>query len=146
LLLRTIQDEAGMKDDSSIVKLPVFADVADDAWYTDYVLEAATLGLMQGANGKFRPGAAITRQEMMTVIARALGFDPASKLNDEVILASYRDEDELADWARKPAAYVIQAGLIKGTNGKLQPGKLATRAECAALLLRVLEYSGSSAK
>jgi len=143
MLLRTMQDDAGITEDRSIAPPPVFSDVAADAWYGEYVQEAAALGLMQGANGKFRPGTAITRQEMMTVIARALGFDPASKLNEEIILAAYRDEDELSDWARKPAAYLIQAGLINGANGKLQPSKLATRAESAALLLRVLEYGSS---
>lgn len=63
----------GTKDSVSRPNL-TFKDVANDAWYASYVAKAAELGLVEGSEGLFRPKDAITREELIVMIVRALGL------------------------------------------------------------------------
>ncbi len=55
-----------------------FADVAADSWYAGYVGKAAAKGIVEGISAdRFAPEAAISRQEMAIMLARALGLQAA---------------------------------------------------------------------
>lgn len=56
-----------------------FADVVKDGWYVDHISGAVSLELMQGdAEGTFRPNDNISRNEVVTVLMRILGYDDAA--------------------------------------------------------------------
>ena len=48
----------------------------------------------------------------------------------------FSDADKVAKWAREPLAQMLQAGIISGSNGKLNPQGEATRAQMATMLMR----------
>lgn len=55
----------------------VFTDVAEKAWYAEYVKDAARYGLVTGyTDGTFRPEATVARSEAVTMINRLLGRTP----------------------------------------------------------------------
>ena len=110
-----------------------FTDVASDAWYADYVAQAAHMGVMNGSNGKFNPAANITRQEVFTVLARALKLADGSAED----LAVFSDGDKVASWAVPTVSALVKAGYVSGSNGALNPAANITRAEFAQVMYNI---------
>ena len=110
-----------------------FTDVASDAWYVDYVAQAAHMGVMNGSNGKFNPAANITRQEVFTVLARALKLADGSAED----LAAFSDADKVSSWAVPTVSALVKAGYVSGSNGALNPTANITRAEFAQVMYNI---------
>lgn len=119
-----------------------FADVADGAYYAEAVGIARKLGIADGMEGnRFLPEAAISRQDIFTLAARAMTL--AGKLNkpavpSEAALARFSDSASLALYARESAALLAEAGIIQGDANGLRPQDSMTRAEAAVLLYQIL--------
>ncbi|ANF97050.1 S-layer homology domain-containing protein [Paenibacillus bovis] len=113
-------------------------DIDSSAWYRNSVHAAAQAGLIQGdANGRFRPNATITRQEMAVMLERALNYTGAPSAS--VSGSRPADTDRAAAWARPAIARLSASGLLNGdARGQFQPGKNLTRAESAVILQRLL--------
>lgn len=110
-------------------KIPVWSHAA--------VATAVQQGLIRGfEDGTFRPRNSITRAEMIVMISRALQL-PAAASDKE----AFADEAKIPLWARGSAEAARQAGIASGLQGnQFVPGKLASRAEAAVLLLRMNNY------
>lgn len=66
----------------------VFSDVAEDAWYHDYVVGSIQYGWINGySDGTFRPENTITRAEVTTIVNRMLG-----RSADRTFIAEHADE------------------------------------------------------
>lgn len=66
----------------------VFSDVAEDAWYYDYVVGSIQYGWINGyPDGTFRPENTITRAEVTTIVNRMLG-----RSADRTFIAEHADE------------------------------------------------------
>lgn len=119
-----------------------FTDIPSDAWYADAVGAAYESGLITGyANGTFHPDAPITREQMAAMISRTLKFAGQSPVAHASALKRYSDRSELSSWAREPAERLLEAGILHGTSeAALSPKELATRAQSAVLVKRMLEY------
>ena len=111
-----------------------FIDVSPDAWYADAVGWAAEEGIVQGYLGYFRPDAPISRQDLVTILyryAKAAGYPIAEPAD----FSSFRDADDVADYAREPMGWAIAVGLINGMgDGTLAPRGTATRAQAAKIM------------
>jgi hypothetical protein len=115
-----------------------FEDVSKDAWYADYIQTAYENNLIQGrVEGKiFDPNGKITRQELMTIIGRALG-----EKADITAIAGYRDAGEIAEYARDYVALLIQKGLVNGyPDTTIKPGAGITRAEAVKIIYGFYNY------
>ncbi|RRJ64739.1 hypothetical protein EHV15_18765 [Paenibacillus oralis] len=120
-----------------------FNDVpAGGAWYAGTVEAAVAAGLINGyPDGSFKPNAPITREQMAVMIARAADF--AGKLPEAhtLSLERFSDHSGIAGWAQDPVKQLLAAGIIEGANNNaFAPDELATRAQSAVLLKRMLEY------
>ncbi|WP_256992154.1 S-layer homology domain-containing protein [Paenibacillus sp. XY044] len=69
LIVRALKEEPSAV---SVGQLPYQDTASISAWARPYVKAAAALGLMEGANGKFRPKANMTREETAAVLDRVL--------------------------------------------------------------------------
>ena len=123
-----------------------FRDVSVDDEYNSAIKTAAAFNLINGfEDGTFRPNAPITREQAMTIIAKAMSItglkdklDPAASEQ----LARYADGGSVAAWAQDGVAYTIEAGIVNGREGgKLAPQAFITRAEAAAIIERLLKKS-----
>ena len=67
----------------------------------------------------------------MVILSRTLegGSEAADDLD-----ARFTDAGRVAKWAREPLAQMLQAGIISGSNGKLNPTGKVTRAQVAKML------------
>ena len=106
-----------------------FADVANEAWYTDAVLKACASGVLQGDGVNARPGDTITRQEAMVMLARVLELTGRSQG-----VSAFRDADQVADWAKDAVGAMAHAGYVQGSGGNIMPTAPITRAEVAVML------------
>lgn len=123
-----------------------FRDVYERDWYADVVKTASDFGLIGGyEDGTFRPQEQITRQEAMTLIARAMnltGLESQVPVNAVQQLSSFADAVEVADWAKEAAAASIHTGLVTGrSSNTIAPLQSITRAETATILRRLLQQS-----
>lgn len=117
-----------------------FMDVDPDRYYSDAVIWAGSQGIAQGdLNGNFQPEQPLNREQAMTFVWRAyaaLGRQATEmdELQAAEILAGFEDEGYISDFARLPAAVLIDSGVISGSGGMLSPAAWLTRAEMAKIL------------
>lgn len=121
----------------------VFSDVGSNAWYYDPVMKASSTGLVNGyGNGCFAPDVLITREEIASLSVRALKYMKMQlDTADSNVLSVFTDKSSISGWAAENEAIAVKTGIIQGMpGGLLAPGSMATRAESAVILKRLLDY------
>jgi hypothetical protein len=124
-----------------------FIDVMKKSWYYDAVSIAYEYGIISGyGNGKFGPDDKITREQAMTMIARAMKITGSKvELADgevDKLLTSFTDTNSAAEYAKASIASCVKAGIVSGRSGKLiAPKDNITRAEVAVIVQRLLRNS-----
>ena len=111
-----------------------FSDVPGGAWYTEYVLALAEMGVDTGESGEWRPDAHLTRLEMARWLTRL--FDHIAPAANPRGL--FRDVDR-EDWPVVEGLYRL--GVTEGcTTRPLRfcPDQSVTRAEMASFIIRSL--------
>lgn len=91
----------------------------------------------------FAPDRAITRQEMFTLLYNALKvikqLPETSEGNKPVrTLSDFTDEENIDTWAKEAISELVEAGIINGYAGRLNPLSKTTRAEMAQVLYNLL--------
>lgn len=124
----------------------IFPDVNETDWYAGFVKTTTDYGLISGyKDGTFRPHEQITRQEAMTLIARAMkvtGLDSQVPANAVQQLSSFADSVQVAEWAKEAVAASIHTGILTGRDSNtIAPLQSITRAETATILRRLLQQS-----
>ncbi len=119
-----------------------FADVADDAYFTQAIYTLRALGIINGTgNNLFQPYGAITRQDAMLMVQRTLQVAGWSA-NDASsgYLSPYADRYEVSPYAQGSMAYAVQMGLLPTDGVRLSPLAPLTRVDMAQVLHRALTY------
>ena len=99
-------------------------------WYAKAQEWVTAKGISDGEN----PNAAITRQELVTMLYRLAGEPAVSG----TITAP--DAASVSTWATNAMTWAMNIGLVEGDeNGAVTPTATATRAQAAALIMRYLE-------
>jgi|GEM_PF-1827708 len=123
---------AQSESDTATEVTSAFNDVSATAWYARYVSVAKSQGWITGlADGSFQPSAAITRQDVAVLIARAFGLKPSDAA------PSFRDVQ--AAYAAEAVRALAEAGIMVGDSGNFRPQDVITREELAVVALRVYE-------
>jgi len=114
-----------------------FADADQDNF--DALEWAAQHGIMLGdGNGNFNADAAITREQMATMLWRLIALLEIELPANDV--AAFADQDAIADWAIHAVGAIQSAKIITGRpDGTFDPQATATRAEVATIFARLLE-------
>jgi len=139
LLVRTLRLKPDMAGAAS------FEDVPENAWYRGEVGAAVKAGLVTGYDAThFGPEDLVTREQMATMIARAMKFEKAASYPPaevvESTLRAFEDQLNIASWAREGSALMVKQGIIKGrTPTEFAPKGKATRAESTVMLKRLLD-------
>lgn len=104
------------------------------------VNKAFELGIVTGiGNNRFDPYAHTNREQVATMIFRAV-----KALQPEVLLLagtgeSFTDEKEISAWALEPVRFMSKSGLLKGSNGKMDPKGVTTREQAVLFAARAYE-------
>ena len=112
-----------------------FNDVDTNAWYAPYISSAIKSGYVQGQSAEyFGVGESIMRQDMATILYRALGSQ------GKATVLSFNDNDKIADYAYDAIAEFVGLGIINGyEDGTFNPRGTATRAEAAKVIWGVYQ-------
>lgn len=113
-----------------------FRDVDPDGAFADPISDVASAGIAEGfPDGRFRPGARITRGELASLLARTFALTGGDT-------GAFRDVDPDGPHAAAIAA-VAAAGITDGCgNGRFCPGAGVTRGQMAKFLLEAVDATG----
>lgn len=116
-----------------------FSDVPDSAWYAGAVNAMANMGFVSGSGGTFRPGQAITYQEMTSILSRVAAWVSMDGYNLDGLLLTPEEVEKYSDfapWAQAPARNLDELNALAGDLAPTDPG---TREIAAAMLCRLME-------
>lgn len=116
-----------------------FNDVEKGKYYYEAIGIAKELGIASGqGNDIFNPKEHITRQDMMTLTAKALKIANKLMVEDNSInLDKFDDISKVSPYALEGIAKLVKDGLIVGSDNKLMPTENTTRAEVAVLMYKI---------
>jgi hypothetical protein len=103
------------------------------------VLKAANLGLVTGAGGKFDPSAFLTREQMATILFRALKVINPSADFSTTGAGTFSDDKSISSWAKEGVYYCFKAGILKGINNRFAPREKSTREAAVITVVRAYE-------
>lgn len=116
-----------------------YKDVTKNAWYYNDVALAVQMGTYNGrSNVSMAPDAPITRQEAMTVVARALQLD--LERYGKADLSKFSDRGQISNWALPYVKAMVGADYIHGRTSGLSPQDSITRAEFAQIFYNILKH------
>lgn len=100
-------------------------------WYAKAQAWAMENGVSDGTDAM----GALTREQLATMLWRFAG-EPTSAYS----LSAYTDASSVSDYAETAMAWAVENGIITGmTDTTIEPQGTATRAQCAAMLMRFIE-------
>lgn len=112
-----------------------FSDVPSTNTYYKMIHTMAQEGIINGyPDGTFKPDTAINRQQVVSLLNRALDLKPirpAISFKDVMPSNGYYDDIQ--------AAY--RAGIVDGVGGNFNPGSSLTRAQMAKMLVNAFDLS-----
>jgi hypothetical protein len=124
--IEKVLDEKGMA-----LNQTSFTDTKDQA-----INAAYQLGIVNGkGNGKFDPNGSITRQEAAVMLSKTGNL---FVLEEDLPVASFADNEEVANWAKNSLGYVSIKGIMGGVgNNKFEPKGTYTRQQAYITILRL---------
>ncbi len=114
-----------------------YKDVSNSKWYYKDVALAVQMGTYVGrSSSAMAPDAPISRQEAMTVVARALELDYDEYAKTD--LSKFADEKNISSWALPYVRAMVGADYIHGRGKVLAPLNNITRAEFAQIFANII--------
>lgn len=122
-------------------------DVDGNAWYADTVSWAVARGVFKNIDGSFSPNRTITREEMAVATYEFLHKYCDGKFVLDSIYKGFTDDAAFSASANRDKVYIlVNNGIIAGkSDGSFDPQGSLTRAEAAAMAVRVADIVASEA-
>ena len=118
--------------------ISAYKDVSKNKWYYADIERAVQMGTYNGVSASsMQPDRAITRQEAIAVVARALQLD----LDDyaKTDLSKFADAKDVSAWALPYMKAMVGADYVHGRTQGLAPKNNITRAEFAQLYFNIIQ-------
>ena len=106
----------------------VFTDVPNDSWYRDAVSVFASVGVLNGCNGFFRPNDNLTYGQLIAILTRFV----------DAKTAPMPDVPYAAHWAYKNIVTAAAYGWIQDA-ASVQPDRVVTRGEVVLLVNQIFQ-------
>lgn len=139
-LARLIQ---GMSKKEPRRKSVDFKDVKDKSPTKSAIDHSVKTGYLKGyPDNAFRPDKEVPRVEVIAALASGLNLKPSTKASKT--LQVYTDRKKLPKWAVDKVAAATEAGIVVNHPKPtlLQPNRIATRAEVAAMIYQAMAKEG----
>ncbi|NEO98323.1 MAG: hypothetical protein F6K58_06515 [Symploca sp. SIO2E9] len=121
-----------------------FEDItSEDYWANEEIQGAYKKGFLSGYPGDvFKPDQQVPRLQVLVALVSGLNLEQSSLA--EQALETYKDKEQIPDWAIPKVAAAVQGGLIANDPNQelLRPNQPATRREVAAMMYQALVKSG----
>lgn len=102
--------------------------------------KAYELGIVDGVgNGKFAPNNLTNREQVATMLHRAVRvINPKADFSTEGA-EQFKDEKLISSWALESVKFMNKNDLMRGDNGFVDPKGTTTREQAVLLVLRTYE-------
>ncbi len=129
---------AGGKNDQTGTYPSKFADTDPTAWYALPVLWASEAGIVTGYGEPvvFEPNGNVTREQAATMLYRYMQAQGKAQAA-EADLSDYADGAQVSDWAAEAMQWAVANEVFGVNTDELRPQGDLTRAEMAAIAVRV---------
>ena len=119
-----------------------FPDVPKDHWAAARIVRMAQAGIITGfPDGTFRPSAQVTREEIVTMLVRAMRKEPTVSA-----IQTFSDVTS-SRWSAGNIETAVAEGWVKGyPDGTFKPSNPITRSEMAVMVVRVLGKESEASK
>jgi hypothetical protein len=92
-------------------------------------------GISDGSN----PTNSINREQLAAILYRYAAYKKYDTTQGGMAIREFADYDGVSVYAQTSLSWAVNVGLIKGSNNKLMPHGDATRAQVAAILMRLIQ-------
>lgn len=117
-----------------------FNDVADTDWFASAIKSCAAAGIIKGDGTNANPTAAITREEAMVMLGRALG------VAEETGSLNYSDANQVASWAEGFVKAMTDKGYVHGVGANtLAPKNNINRASLMTIVDNAIKAYANTA-
>lgn len=118
-----------------------FADVPDYEWYVSQVIWAYQAGVVNGTGATtFSPMDTVTREQLAVLLYRYSAYRGLD-VSAQAAVSGFKDAGSISDYAVDGMSWAVASGILVGSDGKLNPGQGATRAEVATMLQRYQNWA-----
>ncbi len=116
-----------------------FSD-AGNTYYTPYLAVAKAMGITNGVDGTtYNPNAKISREQMFTLIYRTLDkLQSLPQTRSTRGLSDFKDANAIGGDYQSAMKFLVESGMIKGSDGTLTPKSEATRAQMSQIIYELL--------
>lgn len=124
---------------STVTDNKKFSDVDFSTWYGSSVVWGNENGIISGTSDTtFGPNASITREQIAVILYRYLSKLDMTMPTATNAPASFKDAAKISPFAKEAVEAMRQWGFVAGNDlGNYNPQAKVTRAEAAAILMRV---------
>ncbi|MCX7747056.1 MAG: S-layer homology domain-containing protein [Clostridia bacterium] len=114
---------------------------AQNHWAKKNIIELKEKGVIDGyPDGTINPDGAITRQEVVVLLVKAIGLKPSDSP-----AVNFLDSDKIASWAKEYIGIAVEKKIVSGyKDGNFNPTAKVTRQEIVVMLMRAMNISESS--
>ena len=115
-----------------------FSDVSPLAWYAKPVYWASEAGVVTGMGdtGEFAPEQSVTREQVATMLYRYVASQ-GKDVSGQADLSAYTDGASVSAWAADAVEWAVAEGYMGVGTDQLRPQENISRAEMAAMSVRV---------
>ncbi len=134
-------------DQNPVREAVEYKDVPSDFWAAGAIEKASRIGVLKGYPGNtFRAKQQIPKVQAIVALANGLGLKPPAAPGKT--LQVYKDANQIPAYAKNAVAAATVAGLVVNhpDAAVLNPNKIVTRAEVAALIHQALVKKGKAEK
>lgn len=97
---------------------------------------ARTWAMENGISDGSNPKNSITREQMATILYRYAQYKSYDTTQGGMTIREFTDYDSISEYALPALAWMVNAGLMQGSNNNIMPSGSATRAQIATILQR----------
>ena len=120
-----------------------FDDVNSTAYYADAVAWAAAENIAAGSGQSFMPEKTLTREQAFAFVYRYLTVLNKQQDVSDSVLDQFSDSGSIDSYARTAAAALVSDGIVSGTDGRIDPDGVLSRAQMSRILDSALLFIGN---
>lgn len=101
--------------------------------------DARHWAMENGISDGSSPTNSINREQLAAILYRYASYKKYDTTQGGMAIREFADYDGVSVYAQTSLSWAVNVGLIKGNNNKLMPHGDATRAQVAAILMRLIQ-------
>lgn len=110
-------------------------------WAQNAAVWAGFHGIVKGYPDRtFRANEPVTREQMVTMLFRYAQYRGVDAVSLQESVTGFKDSDEISPYAISAVNWAVSAGIINGNADRMEPQRIASRADAATVVLRLQAY------